>query len=79
MPRNETHIASDDQVVENAHDAPHCGRILAMVHRRTGEVNALAIAQKASGEQLVVDVQGRCTQVFGVDHAGLEIQNPNRA
>ncbi|GAO15172.1 hypothetical protein UVI_02029310 [Ustilaginoidea virens] len=37
---------------------------------RGGEIDGVAVSQQASGEQLVVDVGGCCTQTVGVDHGG---------
>jgi hypothetical protein len=38
------------------------------IERRTGEINALAIAKQPSGKELVVDIQRSCTKVVGIDH-----------
>lgn len=63
-----THVAPQDEVVDDGHDAAHGVGQLIMVVAGAVEVDAPAIAQQASGQELVVDVQRGCAQVFGVDH-----------
>lgn len=64
------YVSSEDEIVDDAHDATHGVGQLVMVVARTGEVDGPAIAQQATGEELVVDVQRGCAQVVVVCHLG---------
>ena len=66
--KRRAYVASQDQVVYDAHDPPHRVGDLEFGVARVGEVNAAAIAQQTSGKKLVVYVQRSCAQVVGIDH-----------
>lgn len=63
-----THVASQYQIIHDAHDHPH-GRVGAgLAVCRIRKVNLLAIAEQASGQELVVDVQRCRPHVLEVGH-----------
>ena len=66
--KRKTHVAPKNQIVDNGNNPAHGGGNLAAGVTRVGEINALAIAQQSSREQLVVDVERRLSQMLELDH-----------
>jgi hypothetical protein len=62
----ETYVSSQDQIIDHAHDLSHCSlqSPFALIWAR--KLNALPISQQSSRQQLVIDVQRRCTEVVGL-------------
>lgn len=58
--RIEAHVSTEDEVVDDAHDATHGVGKLIVVAVGAIKIDGPSIAQEASGEQLVVYIQRGC-------------------
>ena len=68
--KDSTYVASQYQIVDDSHDAAHSRGAIVLSSAGVEEVDALPISQEAPREQLVVDVQRCCTQIFQLYHLG---------